>query len=201
MSKTLKQVFNEVAIAIQEKTGKEEPIVAENFGQEITNIKAIGNTKNGIHFDSYYLTLDFSKLLELLPTEIKESKIITTSYGSQSLKPLGLAALAYFESDYIDMDDLSLSCYLAEGRVYLNWYQSEDVVSIDTTNFDENTTVADFIEAIITALGTNTKDFDFEFSGRDITGYIWSKMPLLQDGLVCLTTDALSEIFSETVTE
>ncbi len=199
MSKTLKQVFNEVAIAIQEKTGKEEPIVAENFGQEITNIKAGGNT--GIHFDSYYLTLDFSKLLDLLPTEVKESKIMTDSYGSHSLKQLGLAALSYFENGWIDMDDLSLSCNLNDGRVYLSWYQSEDVITIDTTNFDENTTVADFIEAIITALGTNTKDFDFEFSGRNITGYIWSQMPLLQDELTCLTTDDLSEIFSETATE
>lgn len=201
MSKTLKQVFNEVAIAIQEKTGKEEPIVAENFGQEITNIKAMGNTKNGIRFDSHNLTLDFSKLLELLPTEVKESKIITTASGDPALKSLHLAAITYFSYGYSEVDDLDLNCYLNDGQVYINWYQGEYVVTIDTTNFDENTTVANFIEAIITALGTNTKNFNFEFSGRNITEYIWTEMPLLENELVCLTTDALSEIFSETVSE
>ena len=71
MAKTLTEIFNETAAAIQEKTGKSEPIPAENFGSEIESIETGGGTTKYLEFpaNGCLITLKsdilLNKLIEL----------------------------------------------------------------------------------------------------------------------------------------
>ena len=85
-NKTIVEVFNEVAVAIQEKTGKTASIAAKDFGDQIRAIEAKSNTKvrEGLRFSTSNLCVHLDKLLEYLPDEVKSLHVRSTDYSGSA---------------------------------------------------------------------------------------------------------------------
>ncbi len=81
-TKTLTQIFNEVAEAIQEKKGSSTPISAEDFGTEIANLPSGGSEDPNVFTIPYNadLILHLDKLKQYLPTEILNTHLTYYNY-------------------------------------------------------------------------------------------------------------------------
>jgi len=198
MSKTLTQIFNETAEAIQQKTGNLEPISPENFGQEIVNIPGGGEAFNNyISFGTNYLEFHIDKFLEFLPEDIKNKVIIDSS--GEDVKGhvwINLGTMCY-NHDTQEVNSFHLSWY--GGHVQFNWYQSIDVSyeQISPNELPANATVVDLLNKLIEKVGSNSVIMDFDFSGRGLTDYTLTVGPIFPDNSEYFTIDDLNQIFTK----
>jgi len=124
MAKNLTTIFNEVAVAIQEKTGKTAPIAAEDFGDQIRAIETKSNTKvrEGLRFSTSNLCVHLDKLLEYLPDEVKSLHVRSTDYSGSafSFGTLNIATITYL-SNNSGTDDYSSSEHEPDSLCITNY--------------------------------------------------------------------------------
>ncbi len=175
-TKTLTQIFNEVAQAIQEKKGSSTPISAENFGTEIANLPS-GGGEDPVPFILPYeanIILHLDKLKQYLPTEILNTQLTYYEYtdnqwclaarGSQG--EFGPIQILYatcvtsvnvdnvnFEVCEIGTDDIDKD----NNKVTVNFRVSllDFIEPINNVSIFNNMTVENLLENIIEANGSN----------------------------------------------
>lgn len=204
MSKTLTTFLNEVAEAIQEKTGKANPIKAENFASEIYNIKSDSDleTPFGKAELSYSVSLHLDTLVELLP---ESEKIKQAAYYSGDdfyhIIPIYIAMST--ESDYTRTIALKISYDpYSNNKVDIS-LDSNSLISLEIPAYTEKTitytsTVAEVLQAVIVAIGTNTLVFSADSSTT--FGLFGTNVGYTYDNNTRFSTAALNKIFTFTVT-
>jgi len=137
MAKNLTTIFNEVAVAIQEKTGKTTPIAAEDFGSEIKNIKE--NKIGSITIPSatgYNLIVHLDKLKENLPEEFLNRTFSLYSNSGYQL------AFQYTKFDGTTVTYTNLCLCLFE-LFDQNYNRSAGRIVLDKTASNRNGTTSD----------------------------------------------------------
>lgn len=104
---TLNKIFNDIATALQEKTGDSNTILATEFGTKVDTIETENKTVIKIGAGQGCI-LDLNALKTLLPTAILNKKISDICYyGSGYLLPiLTIATVGYYEGSYYHGDSL-----------------------------------------------------------------------------------------------
>ncbi len=74
-TKTITEVFNEVAEAIQEKKEDYTPIKPADFGDEIYNLKSVPESIIIANPSSHYLAVNLSHILELMPATLRSAHV------------------------------------------------------------------------------------------------------------------------------
>jgi len=213
MAKNLTTIFNEVAVAIQEKTGKTAPIAAEDFGDQIRAIETKSNTKvrEGLRFSTSNLCVHLDKLLEYLPDEVKSLHVRSTDYSGSafSFGTLNIATITYLWNDGTDdhsssmhePDSLSITNHSwgsgTNVDININWYEDELIENLNTSDFNANSTVEDLLTALIQKHGSPEVNISFSFSGRNISEYVFTETPIHPTSDKCFTLDAIAEILTE----
>lgn len=184
-TKTITEVFNEVAEAIQEKKKDYTPIKPANFGKEIEDLKSGGDLVKATTLVNPSFIIHLDKLKENLPEEVlnrqlhyvyQSSNYLSLDFsltGSDSHSiyylELYLFNLSYFylSGEYIyptsDGLYLSLENYIQSGKgipdvTDIGIYGPDNSITINSVEVFDGISVSELIDNIITANGSAVVD-------------------------------------------
>ena len=184
-TKTLTQIFNEVAQAIQEKKGSSTPISAEDFGTEIANLPSGGGADVDVLTIPYNSTIviHLDKLKKYLPTEILNTQLTYYNYygeqyylgiqvGEDIVGPISVRfsqvvndASSYYSANAseIETGDINTETNILSS-VKLFQVSGETGAEIPNISISNPMTVSDLIDSIITANGSNNVFCSYDYS-------------------------------------
>lgn len=199
-TKTITEVFNEVAEAIQEKKKDYTPIKPANFGKEIEDLKSGGDLVKATTLTNPSVIIHLDKLKENLPKEVLNRQLHyvnssgiylgmdfsltgTDSYSIYSIQ-LYLFNLYYFyreNSQYTYQTGDGLCLYLNQSirqrigtpdTMSVEIYGPNNSIMIDNVEVFDGISVSELIDNIITANGSAIVDLgDISSYGNVIYSY------------------------------
>jgi len=202
---TITELFNDIAIAINNKTGNTGTIPATEFAEEINNITAERDleTPFGKAEASYSVSLHLDTLLELLP-ESEKTKQATSYSGDDFYHTIPLYISMNVNDNYMRTIALSIS-YDPYSHTEVDISLGDDnLTSLEIPAYTEKTitytsTVAEVLQAVIAALGTDTIVFSADSSTT--FGLFEIGVGYTYDNDTRFSTAALNKIFTFVLTD
>jgi len=156
-NKTILDIFNETASALQEKTGNLEPISAENFADTINTLPASNST---ILVYDQGIILNLQNLLDNLPEDLLNA--VLSDYGHISSGQLSISAICLGIITGPNYSDTNFDNYCSSMFLQINEYSNNWTVGIWTCNtytqtqlnsISRSSTIREVLEALIDIYG------------------------------------------------